>query len=162
MSSVRRAPCSHDWLRTLVLLLALLVPGAHFQAHAMPPVPAGELVEYDVLDTPVRWTARAVHRTAVPLRPAPRPETAPGVPAYRPRAGVAAAAVRAARPAFRGPALLTEPASPGLLSTHARNTVMSKDPYAILRALLRAEAARSAPKPQSTKKQPPLRAEKRG
>lgn len=84
MSSVRRAPCSHDWLRTLVLLLALLVPGAHFQAYAMPPVPAGELVEYDVLDTPVRSPARAVHRTAVPLRPAPRPETAPGVPAYRP------------------------------------------------------------------------------
>ncbi|MBW8820432.1 MAG: hypothetical protein JF598_19980 [Streptomyces sp.] len=80
MSSVRRAPDSRDWLRTLVLLLALLVPGAHFQAHAMPPVPAGELVEYDVLDTPLRPPARSVHRTAVPLRPAPRPETAPGVP----------------------------------------------------------------------------------
>ncbi|MGX1475860.1 UNVERIFIED_CONTAM: hypothetical protein RKD50_004668 [Streptomyces canus] len=39
---------------------------------------------------------------------------------------------------------------------------MSKDPYAILRALLRAEAARSAPKPQSTKKQPPSTEEKRG
>ncbi|WP_221740811.1 hypothetical protein, partial [Streptomyces sp. RP5T] len=60
------------------------------------------------------------------------------------------------------PALLTEPASPGLFSTHARNTVMPVDPYAVLRALLRAEAARSAPKPQSTKKQPPVREEKRG
>ena len=39
---------------------------------------------------------------------------------------------------------------------------MPNDPYAILRALLRAEAARSAPKPQSTKKQPPSREEKRG
>ncbi|WP_405471837.1 hypothetical protein [Streptomyces canus] len=84
MSSVRRAPRSHDWLRTLVLLLALLVPGAHFQAHAIPPVPAGELVEYDVLDTPLRPPARTVHRTAVPLCPVPRPQTAPGVPAYRP------------------------------------------------------------------------------
>ena len=39
---------------------------------------------------------------------------------------------------------------------------MPNDPYAILRALLRAEAARSAPKPQNTKKKPPLREEKRG
>lgn len=67
-----------------MLLLALLVPGAHFQAHAIPPVPAGELVEYDVLDTPLRPPARTVHRTAVPLCPVPRPQTAPGVPAYRP------------------------------------------------------------------------------
>ncbi|MFJ4202216.1 hypothetical protein ACIP2Y_21645 [Streptomyces sviceus] len=40
---------------------------------------------------------------------------------------------------------------------------MPVDPYAVLRALLRAEAARSAPKPQSTNKQPPpAREEKRG
>jgi hypothetical protein len=39
---------------------------------------------------------------------------------------------------------------------------MPLDPYAVLRALLRAEAARNAPKPQSTKKQPPVREEKRG
>ena len=84
MSSVRRAPRSHDWLRTLVLLLALLVPGAHFQAHTMPPVPAGELVEYDALDTPLRPPARAVHRTPVPLRPVPWPEAVPGVSADRP------------------------------------------------------------------------------
>ncbi|MFE3033725.1 hypothetical protein ACFXKY_19050 [Streptomyces canus] len=83
MSSVRRAPCSRDWLRVLVLLLALVVPGAHVQAHAMPPVPAGELVEYDVLDTALRPPARTVHRTAVPLRPDPRPETVPGGPADR-------------------------------------------------------------------------------
>ncbi|MFJ4202217.1 hypothetical protein ACIP2Y_21650 [Streptomyces sviceus] len=85
MSSVRRAPCSRDWLRVLVLLLALLVPGAHVQAHAMPPVSAGELVEYDVLDTALRPPARAVHRAAaVPLRPVPWPEAVPGAPAGRP------------------------------------------------------------------------------
>ncbi len=39
---------------------------------------------------------------------------------------------------------------------------MPVDPYAVLRALLRAEAARSAPKPQNTNKQPPVREEKRG
>ncbi|MFF1722395.1 hypothetical protein [Streptomyces sviceus] len=83
MSSVRHAPCGRDWLRVLVLLLALLVPGAPVQAHAMPPVPAGEFVEYDVLDTALRPPARAVHRMVVPLRPAPRPETVPGVPACR-------------------------------------------------------------------------------
>ncbi|MGC0339586.1 hypothetical protein [Streptomyces sp. SLBN-8D4] len=87
MSSVRRAPCSRDWLRVLVLLLALLVSGAHVQAHPMPPVPAGELVEYDVLDTALRPPARTVHRMAVPPRPAPRlaprPETDPGLPAGR-------------------------------------------------------------------------------
>ncbi|WP_053852901.1 hypothetical protein [Streptomyces sp. NRRL B-24085] len=84
MSSVRRPPGSRDWLRVLVLLLALLVPGAHLQAHAMPPVPAGELVEYDVLDTALRPPARAVHRAVVPLRPVPWPETVHGVPAQRP------------------------------------------------------------------------------
>ncbi|MFF4030557.1 hypothetical protein ACFYZ2_12455 [Streptomyces sviceus] len=83
MSSVRRAPCGRDWLRVLVLLLALLVPGAPVQTDAMPPVPAGEFVEYDVLDTALRPPARAVHRTVVPLRPAPRTETFPGVPADR-------------------------------------------------------------------------------
>jgi hypothetical protein len=67
-----------------VLLLALLVPGTHVQAHTMPPVPAGELVEYDVLDTPLRPPARAVHRAAVPLRPVAWPQTVPGVPADRP------------------------------------------------------------------------------
>ncbi len=39
---------------------------------------------------------------------------------------------------------------------------MPVDPYAVLRALLRAEAARSAPKPQIPKEQPPTREEKRG
>mgnify|MGYP007039469396 CR=1 FL=1 len=40
---------------------------------------------------------------------------------------------------------------------------MPVDPYAVLRALLRAEAARSTPKPQIPKKQQqPMREEKRG
>ncbi|MFG2798759.1 hypothetical protein [Streptomyces pseudovenezuelae] len=98
MSSVRRAPGSRDWLRVLVLLLALLVPGAQVQAHPMPPVPAGELVEYDVLDTVLRPPARAVHRAAVPLRPVPRPQAVAGVTAARP--------LRAApRPPYALPAL---------------------------------------------------------
>ncbi|MFK4106010.1 hypothetical protein ACI2L1_39335 [Streptomyces sp. NPDC019531] len=40
---------------------------------------------------------------------------------------------------------------------------MPTDPYAILRALLRAEAARSTPKPPTAKrKRPPEREQKRG
>ncbi|CAM5506761.1 hypothetical protein [Streptomyces aurantiogriseus] len=40
---------------------------------------------------------------------------------------------------------------------------MPTDPYAVLRALLRAEAARSAPKPKTKKASPqPVNQEKRG
>ncbi|MFC8348904.1 hypothetical protein [Streptomyces sp. NPDC057280] len=40
---------------------------------------------------------------------------------------------------------------------------MSVDPYAVLRALLRAEAARSAPKPPvSREEKPPVKEGKRG
>lgn len=39
---------------------------------------------------------------------------------------------------------------------------MPIDPYAVLRALLRAEAARSTPKPQTTEKKPPVRKHERG
>lgn len=39
---------------------------------------------------------------------------------------------------------------------------MPIDPYAVLRALLRAEAARSAPKPPTTEKKPPSRERERG
>jgi len=34
---------------------------------------------------------------------------------------------------------------------------MPIDPYAILRALLRAEAARNTPKPRSTEQKPPVK-----
>ncbi|WP_327718012.1 hypothetical protein OG381_23340 [Streptomyces sp. NBC_00490] len=80
MSSTR------TWLRAFVLLLALLVPGGHAGAPAATAVApiAGELAEYDVLDTALRPPARAAHRPVVPLRPAPRPAPAPAVPAGRP------------------------------------------------------------------------------
>ncbi|MFF7281811.1 hypothetical protein [Streptomyces griseorubiginosus] len=80
MSTVRRLPHRLGPLRALVLLLVLLVPGAPAQAHAVHVV-AGEVAEYDVLDTALRPPTRTAHRTAaaVPLRPAPLPGTAPAV-----------------------------------------------------------------------------------
>lgn len=82
MSTVRSHPRGHACLRTLVLLLALLVPGAHAEVHA-PPSAATEIVEYDALDAAVRPAADALHRTVVALRPAPLPAPAPGTPADR-------------------------------------------------------------------------------
>lgn len=84
MSTARRPSRSTVWLRTLVLLLALLVPGAPVQAHGTPVAAVGEITGYDVLDTALRPPARAVHRPAVPLRPAPHQETAPGSRGERP------------------------------------------------------------------------------
>ena len=83
MSTARRLPRSRVWLRALVLLLALLVPGAHAEAHAASAVSV-QSAEYDVLDTALQPPAHAVHRPAVPLRPAPLPARAPGVPEGRP------------------------------------------------------------------------------
>ncbi|MFF4270680.1 hypothetical protein [Streptomyces sp. NPDC001536] len=82
--AARTLPRGRVWLRAFVLLLALLVPGAHSGTHAATPVVAGEVAEYDVLDTALRPPARAAHRPVVPLRPAPRPAPAPGVPAGHP------------------------------------------------------------------------------
>ena len=79
MSFVRHPLHRRTWLRTLVLLLALLVPAGPVHAHEAPVMAAGEIIEYDVLDTALRPPARAVHRPAVPLRPAPRQGTGPGV-----------------------------------------------------------------------------------
>ena len=70
MSTVRSLSRGHAWLRTLVLLLALLVPGAHAEVHAAPSA-ASEIVEYDALDAALRPTADALHRTVLALRPAP-------------------------------------------------------------------------------------------
>jgi hypothetical protein len=84
VSTARRLPHSPGWLRTLVLLLALLVPGAPVQAHEAPVAAVGEITGYDVLDTALRPPARAVHRPAVPLRPAARQETCPGTPGDHP------------------------------------------------------------------------------
>lgn len=96
MSSTR------TWLRAFVLLLALLVPGAHTGAHAATtstPVLAAEIAEYDILDTALRPPARAAHRPVVPLCPAPRPAPAFPAPAVRvlpapPRAPYAAHTLR--------------------------------------------------------------------
>lgn len=64
----------------LVLLLALLVPGAHAEAHAGPMASVSAestAIECDVLDTALRPPARGARRTAVPLRPAPLPTSGP-------------------------------------------------------------------------------------
>ncbi|MEU4486454.1 hypothetical protein AB0H94_16435 [Streptomyces purpurascens] len=75
------------WPRVLVLLLALLLPGARAEAHTGPTTTvSGEstAVECDVLDTALRPSARAARRTAVPLRPAPLPAPGPAYTAPRP------------------------------------------------------------------------------
>ncbi|AVV41500.1 hypothetical protein PYK79_21345 [Streptomyces sp. ID05-04B] len=82
MTTARRRPGSHTWLRVLVVLLAVLGPAApaQFAEFAAPPAAASETLEYDVPDTPLR-TASCCHRPATPPRPAPLP---PGGPAPRP------------------------------------------------------------------------------
>lgn len=84
VSPARNLPRSRVWLRALVLLLALLVPGTHTEARATPVASSVETtIEYDVLDTAaaLRPPSLTVQRPAAPLRPAPAP--APGVPARR-------------------------------------------------------------------------------
>ena len=83
MSTVRSVSRGHAWLRTLVLLLALLVPGAHAEVHAAPSA-ATEIVEYDALDVALRPPADALHRTVVALRPAPLQAPPRDTPADRP------------------------------------------------------------------------------
>ncbi|MFI6810689.1 hypothetical protein ACIBO6_37840 [Streptomyces luteogriseus] len=82
-----RSPRRHAWLRVLVLLLALLVPGAHAEAHTGWTTPvSGEstTVECDLLDTVPRPAARAARRTTVPLSPAPLPAPGPASTAQHP------------------------------------------------------------------------------
>ncbi|MEV0207800.1 hypothetical protein AB0H97_21690 [Streptomyces sp. NPDC050788] len=99
MSTARALSRSRAWLRALVLLCALLVPGTH---APLPTAPAAalEIVEYDVMDAAVRPPAGAVRRTVAPLRRAPLAAPAPGVPAHRP-------AVAPPRPPYALPALRT-------------------------------------------------------
>ncbi|KMS87134.1 hypothetical protein ACZ91_34095 [Streptomyces regensis] len=71
-----------------MLLLALWVPGAHVSAQAVPDLAvAAETAEHDVLDTPLRPPARAIHRADAPERLAPLPTPAPARPAARPGPG---------------------------------------------------------------------------
>jgi hypothetical protein len=96
-STARCRSRSRAWLRVVVLLLALLVPGAHAQAHALPVAAgvsgaSGEVAEHDVLDTVLRPPARADRRSAV--RPA-RPGSGP-LP--KPARGIRACPVRPAPP----------------------------------------------------------------
>lgn len=79
-STARRPSRSRAWLRVLVLLLALAVPGAHAQAHALPVVAGalGEVAEHDVLDTALRPAARGDRRSAVrPARSGTDPQPKP-------------------------------------------------------------------------------------
>ncbi|KOV75429.1 hypothetical protein ADL02_34675 [Streptomyces sp. NRRL WC-3723] len=70
------------------MLLALWVPGAHVPAQAVPDLAvAAETAEHDVLDTPLRPPARAIHRADAPERLAPLPTPAPARPAARPGPG---------------------------------------------------------------------------
>ncbi|MGJ5754773.1 hypothetical protein FB563_2959 [Streptomyces puniciscabiei] len=79
---------SRTWLRVLVLLLALWVPGAHVQAEAAPALGASaETFDHDALDALLRPPAQAVHRAGAPERPAPLPDPAPARPAARPCPG---------------------------------------------------------------------------
>ncbi|MEV2210534.1 hypothetical protein AB0H86_03300 [Streptomyces sp. NPDC050997] len=84
MSTARGLPRSRAWLRVLVLLLAVLVPGTPAEVSAAPGVSV-EIVEYDVLDTALRPPARDAHRPAVPPRRAPDLGPAPAVPRGRPQ-----------------------------------------------------------------------------
>ncbi|MFJ4981921.1 hypothetical protein ACIP6X_42620 [Streptomyces coeruleorubidus] len=74
----------------LVLLLALLVPGAHAEARTGPAATvSGEstAVECDVLDTALRPPARGARRArraAIPLRPTPSPSPEPAYAAPLP------------------------------------------------------------------------------
>ncbi|MFG2554487.1 hypothetical protein [Streptomyces sp. NPDC048581] len=85
MSTASILPRSRTWLRVLVLLLALLVPGAHAQAHAVPAMAAGvsgeAAAEHDALDTVLRPPARTDRRTTVRPCSTPPPKPAPSVPA---------------------------------------------------------------------------------
>ncbi|MEU0003864.1 hypothetical protein ABZ079_06045 [Streptomyces sp. NPDC006314] len=86
MNGTTSIPRGRTRLRVLVLLLALWVPGAHVQVQAASALGmAAETAEHDVLDIVLRPSARAVHRSDVPQRPAPLPDPAPARPAAHPR-----------------------------------------------------------------------------
>ena len=81
MSTARRHPHSRAWLRVLMLLLVLLVPGE--TSMAAPSPVAAESVEYDGVEAALPPLVRTAARPVAPLRPAPRPAPAPYRPAAR-------------------------------------------------------------------------------
>jgi hypothetical protein len=86
VSTARGLPRSRTWLRALVLLCALLVPGTHAEPHAAPAV-SMEIAEYDVMDAAVRPQTGTLRRAAAPLHHASPAAPVPDAPAARPPAG---------------------------------------------------------------------------
>ncbi|EGX56226.1 hypothetical protein SZN_29013 [Streptomyces zinciresistens K42] len=89
MGTARRLPGSRTWLRVVVLLFAVLLPGTHAQAHSQHLVvgaPA-EVAEHDLLDAslraPARTGRRGVVRVAVRPRSGPPPAASRRVPVSR-------------------------------------------------------------------------------
>lgn len=77
------------WLRTAVLLLALLVPGTHTGAHALPLTVGvhengGTAAECDLLDSALRPVTRVSRRPVTAARPVPERPAPPGRAAHRP------------------------------------------------------------------------------
>ncbi|MFF7970375.1 hypothetical protein [Streptomyces sp. NPDC007905] len=77
---------TRTWLRVLVLLLAVWVPGAHVQAQAASALAvSAETAEHDVLGTLLRPPVRGLHQPDAPERTAPLPDpAAPVRPALGP------------------------------------------------------------------------------
>ncbi|MBO4256320.1 hypothetical protein [Streptomyces griseorubiginosus] len=78
MSIARHLSRIRIWLRVLVLLLALLVPGETHAAASVPVSP--ECVQCDATEVALPPVVRAAARAVVPLRPAPLPDPAPQEP----------------------------------------------------------------------------------
>ncbi|MGX1131710.1 hypothetical protein RKD49_003900 [Streptomyces glaucescens] len=76
MSAAPSLPRSRVWLRVLVLLLALLIPGSHVEATGMP-VAAGEVAEADLVVAAPRPVAHRARRAAVPEPPVRAGEAGP-------------------------------------------------------------------------------------
>ncbi|MGW7792706.1 hypothetical protein ACWGKX_35330, partial [Streptomyces tricolor] len=78
MSRNRSTPRSRTWLRVLVLLLALWVPGAHVPAQAVPdPVVAAETAAPGGRAAAPRPARRARPHSAARAPPAARARAAP-------------------------------------------------------------------------------------
>ncbi|MFE4665969.1 hypothetical protein ACFRI7_10460 [Streptomyces sp. NPDC056716] len=85
----RHSPHPTWWLRTALLLLALLVPGTHTGAHALPLTVGvhengGTAAECDLLDSALRPVTRVSRRPATAARPVPERPAPPGRAAHRP------------------------------------------------------------------------------